>query len=180
MHCHSAPIVPRPHPFTATRPRACRFGTLTPVWQSRSHCHLAPSVPRPHPFTATRPRAYRFGMLTPVWQPRSHCHSALNVQSSTFTGEWQCRRVTGCPIVSRNASMWAEELRFVLTAMWVGRYRRRGQGAVHEGKAVYCPRRAYTFFRCAYMSLICGDPVAVAEVIGVGCVRTREEKGLLT
>ena len=71
-------------------------------------------------------------------------------------------------------------MRFVPTAMWVGRYRRRGQGAVHEGKAVYCPRRAYTFFRCAYMSLICGDPVAVAEVIGVGCVRTREEKGQLT
>ena len=70
-------------------------------------------------------------------------------------------------------------MRFVPTAaMWVGRYRRRGQGAVHKGKAVYCPRRAYTFFRCAYMSLICGDPVA--EVIGVGCVRTREEKGLLT
>ena len=30
-----------------------------------------------------------------------------------------------------------------------------------------------------YMSLICGDPVAAAEVIGVGCVRTREEKGQL-
>ena len=193
MHCHSAPSVPRSHPFTATRPRAYRFGTLTPVWQSRPHCHSAPSVPRPHPVTATRHRTDRShchsalnvtcstftgewqcemrchsapnatcGTFTIEWQcelhchsapsvPRTHpftatrhrsyrlhCHSALNVTCGTFTGEWQCEMhypvrspasgsvdaSPAAPIVSRDASMWAGELRFVPTAMWVGRCRR--------------------------------------------------------
>ena len=181
MHCHSAPSVPRPHPFTATRPRAYRFGTLTPVWQPRSHCHSALNVPRPHPFTATRPRAYR-----------SHCHSALNATCGTFTGEWQCRCVVGCPDCLSRRIHVGRRIEVRAHSRYMGRAvsptrarcRPREQSCILSPSGAhvlpFCPCRAYTFFRCAYMSLICGDPVAVAEVIGVGCVRTREEKGQLT
>ena len=73
------PLGPERTDCTAIWHRSYRFGTLTPVWQSRPHCHSALSVPRPHPFTATRHRTYR-----------SHCHSTLNATCGTFTVDWQC------------------------------------------------------------------------------------------
>ena len=73
------PLGPERTDCTAIWHRSYRFGTLTPVWQSRPHCHSALSVPRPHPFIATRHRTYR-----------SHCHSTLNATCGTFTIDWQC------------------------------------------------------------------------------------------
>ena len=96
------PLGPERADCTATRHRSYRFGTLTPVWQSRPHCHSAPSVPRPHPFTATRPRAYRFGMLTPVWQPRSHCHSAPSVLGHLAIISVSILRAGSCPRLYRS------------------------------------------------------------------------------
>ena len=183
--------------------------TFTVEWQCESHCHSALGEPialplglassgsvRSRPFgspgrTATRPRSYRLhchsalnvtcSTFTGEWQCEMHCHSALNVQSSTFTGEWQCRRAAGCPDCLSQRIHVGRRIEVRAHTQLCG-----SGGIADEGKVPSTRAKLYTVPvgrtrpSVVYMSLICGDPVAAAEVIGVGCVRTREEKGQLT
>ena len=164
MHCTVRSPASGSVSSTATRPRACpshchsalnaTCSTFTGEWQCGMHCHSAPSVPRPHPFTATRLRAYRFGTLTPVWQSRPHCHSALNATCSTFTGEWQCRRVADCPDwllqrihVGRRIEARAHS-RYVGRAVSPTRARCRPRGQ----SCILSPSGAHVLPLCTYLS----------------------------
>ena len=91
-HCHSVVSVLSGAPYTATRHRAYRIGTIRAEWQCVrydqgrvavqltlplggeragqcvSHCHSVVSVPDSAPYTATRHRACRIGTIRAEWQ----------------------------------------------------------------------------------------------------------------
>ena len=110
LHCHSAPSVPRPHPFTATRHRTYRShchsalnvmrSTFTVDWQCELHCHSAPSVLGHLAIISvsilragSRPRLYRSlgikrqaNRTVGALRPRSH---VLTGQAILFSGGWE-------------------------------------------------------------------------------------------
>ena len=122
VHCHSAVSVPGGAPYTATRCRAYRTGTLEgrvavrltlPLGGERTgrssvHCHSMPSVPHRNAGgrVAVRPTLLLGGERT--GQSSVHCHSMSSVPCRNARGRVAVRpeRWNGPACERRGISLW--------------------------------------------------------------------------